>query len=74
MNTTQKDRECRVLAMTYRPGHACPTVTLPLIPDILSPMSEFVPIPSGLPSSSDVAGDPGLRCKLTRLRHGSVRR
>ncbi len=36
--------------------------------DSPGPMSDFEPIPSGVPSSSDVAGDPGERGKMTLSR------
>jgi hypothetical protein len=60
------------MARTYRPGRACPTVTLPLIPDFRVPMSGIAPIPSGFPPGPDVPGNPDIRGKMTHTRHSLV--
>jgi hypothetical protein len=55
------------MAPFARSGDVRRTTGPPSASDSPGPMSDFEPIPSGVPSSSDVAGEPGERGKTTQL-------
>ena len=72
IHAVEECRECLILAKTYRPDHACPTVSLPLVPDIKVPMSGFRLIPSDSTPAPDIADTLRVRGLLTPTGHQAL--